>query len=102
MDAPELATTGLGTPASCELCGRPVARVTDHHLTPRSEGGRETARLCSPCHRQVHALYTNRTLAGRYDTLAKLRAAPEMRRYLAWIRKQPDCHVRVRRSRQRR
>ena len=30
--------------------------------------------VCSPCHRQVHALFTNRTLAGQLDTLEKLRA----------------------------
>jgi hypothetical protein len=89
-------------PARCELCERTVARVTEHHLTPRSEGGRETVRFCAPCHRQVHALYTNRTLSARLDTVAKLRADPEVARYLAWVRRQPDCHVPVRRSRSRR
>src|SRR5262245_18414209 len=98
----EIQTRAMAESAACALCERRVARVTEHHLTPRSEGGRETAAFCSACHRQVHALYENRTLAAKLDSIARLRAAPEMRRYLPWIRKQADRHVRVRRSRSRR
>lgn len=45
----------------CELCGRQEVVLTEHHLTPREEGGAflPTAFLCIPCHKQVHALYTN-------------------------------------------
>ena len=88
--------------AACELCGRKVSRRTRHHLRPRSEGGEDTAWLCPPCHRQVHALFTNRTLAAELDTLEKLRASPELRGYLSWVRNQPDRHIPVRTSRSRR
>ena len=45
----------------CELCGRQEVVLTEHHLTPKEEGGAflPTAFLCIPCHKQVHALYTN-------------------------------------------
>jgi len=85
----------------CELCEREVARVTRHHLRPREHGGTETALLCSACHRQVHALFTNRTLAHELDSLEKLRAHPQMRSYLRWARRQADRHIPVRRSRSR-
>ncbi len=79
-----------------------MERVTRHHLRPRSEGGTETALLCPACHRQVHALYTNKTLAREMDHLDALRSAPEMAAYLAWIRKQADRKIPVRKSRDRR
>jgi hypothetical protein len=37
----------------------------------------------------VHATYTNATLAILYPTLAQLRQAPELAKYLKWVRKQP-------------
>jgi hypothetical protein len=85
----------------CALCGRAVARLTRHHLRPREHGGVETALLCGGCHRQVHALFTNRTLADQYDSLEKLRQDPAIRSYVAWARKQADRRFRVRKSRSR-
>ena len=74
----------------CQLCQRPTvaAHLTKHHLTPRSLGGRETVLLCRTCHGQIHVLFENKQLAGEFDTLAKLRAAPQLASYLGWIRKQ--------------
>ena len=89
-------------PSACALCGREVADLTKHHVRPRQYGGTETEWICSACHRQVHALFTNRTLATELDTLEKLKAAPEMQRYLAWARRQADGRISVRRSRSRR
>jgi hypothetical protein len=36
----------------------------------------------------VHATYTNETLAAMYPTIDQLRAAPELRKFLKWVRKQ--------------
>ncbi|HTE21399.1 MAG TPA: HNH endonuclease [Armatimonadota bacterium] len=86
----------------CALCGREVAALTKHHLRPRAQGGTETAPLCTGCHRQVHALYTNRTLAGELASLERLREEPQIQRYLAWARRQSDRRIPVRTSRTRR
>lgn len=92
--------------AVCELCAREVPATTEHHLVPRSEGKRKgkrthelpTAALCSACHRQIHALFTNRELATKLADLAALRQEPSVERYLAWIRRQPGTRgIRVRR-----
>jgi 5-methylcytosine-specific restriction protein A len=85
----------------CQLCGRTVLRLTRHHLRPKEHGGVETALLCAGCHRQVHALFTNRTLANQYDSLDKLREDPAIRTYVAWAGRQSDCRFAVRRSRAR-
>ena len=53
----------------CQLCDRKVDKLTKHHLLPREEGGNEEhiSYICSDCHRQIHALYTNKELAIRLD-----------------------------------
>jgi hypothetical protein len=80
---------------ACELCGREVPRrlITLHHLKPRQKGGKAEHRtpLCKPCHKQLHATYSNTQLAQLYDNLPALRQAPELQPFLKWIRKQkPD------------
>ncbi len=81
---------------------REMPPLTRRHLCPREHGGTVTVRLCSGCHKQVHALFTNRTLARELDTLEKLRGEPTVRRYAEWASKQPPGRIRVRRSRARR
>jgi hypothetical protein len=77
----------------CGLCGRGFARtsLTKHHCLPKQKGGtqEDVELLCSQCHSMIHATFTNRTLAGSYSTLAELRRAPELEKYVRWVRKQP-------------
>ncbi|MFQ3536028.1 MAG: HNH endonuclease [Aggregatilineales bacterium] len=96
------ATDQKHTPSlTCALCGRQVSRLSRHHLVPKSEGGTETVGLCSPCHATLHKFFTNRTLARQKYTLEALQQDPDIQRYLAWVRKQPDRLIRVRRKRDR-
>ncbi|ERN52857.1 HNH endonuclease [Alkalihalophilus marmarensis] len=76
----------------CELCERDNVQLTVHHLTPREEGGAhlETALLCIPCHKQIHAIYTNEELAIRLDTIPRLKDDEQIKKYIEWIRKQPS------------
>lgn len=81
-----------------ELCGR-AAATTRHPLVPRSRGGRRgpTAELCRDCHGMVHAVFENRVLARERASIDLLRAAPELGKYLAWIRRRPSAtHYRAR------
>jgi 5-methylcytosine-specific restriction enzyme A len=87
---------------ACKLCERSVSGISKHHLVPKAEGGIATVDLCATCHATLHRFFTNRTLAREFNTIEALRRAPEVRRYLAWVRKQPDRPIRVRRSRVRR
>ncbi len=87
--------------AICALCGR-EEEVTRHHLVPRCRHAnkrnkrefdratvRQTAPFCRPCHRQVHAVLTEKELEREWNTVEKLRAHPEIARFLAWIRAKP-------------
>ena len=89
----------------CELCGRESLRFTGHHLTPRSQGGKfgPVARLCSTGHRQLHAMFSEATLARELNSIASLQADPQFAAYLRWARRQKGAAgFRVRRSRHRR
>ena len=74
----------------CELCRREVESYTVHHLVPRAKGGRfgPTARLCPTCHRQLHALFSEATLAQELNSIDRLQANPQVHHYLRWVRKQ--------------
>ena len=71
----------------CPLCDRDVNELTDHHLVPKSRGGRRTEPICPDCHRMIHVLYDNKTLAKELSTAAALVAEPRFAKYLAWIGK---------------
>jgi 5-methylcytosine-specific restriction endonuclease McrA len=74
----------------CPLCGRPLIAgpsVDAHHLVPRSEGGRETVTMHRVCHSKIHSLFTEQELRDGYDTLDKLRAHPEIAKFIRFVRK---------------
>ena len=81
--------------SSCELCLREELECTEHHLTPREEGGSKlpTAILCIPCHKQIHALYSNKELAIRLNSIESLLADPTVYKFVKWIRKQPSSSI---------
>ncbi|HEY9103380.1 hypothetical protein [Chitinimonas sp.] len=79
-------------PTLCALCGRPLPEgttVDEHHLVPRSHGGRETIRLHKICHQTIHANLSERELADYYHTIARLLTHPGIARFVAWVRKRP-------------
>ncbi|MEM6612094.1 MAG: HNH endonuclease [Cyanobacteria bacterium P01_C01_bin.72] len=88
----------------CQLCDRDLKKLTVHHLVPRQTVKRRqaepgaTINICSPCHRQIHVLYSNLELARDLNTIDKLKSEPRMRKFLGWIAKQdPNKKVRIRR-----
>ena len=91
--------------ARCALCHRqvPLHLITLHHLHPKSRGGKAEQRvpLCKPCHKQLHAMFSNIELEKIYPTLEALRKAPQLQPFLKWIRKQkPDRNFRTIQSKQ--
>ncbi|MCD8501312.1 MAG: HNH endonuclease [Bacillaceae bacterium] len=80
---------------TCELCDRSDVETTIHHLIPKEMGGtfEATANLCIPCHKQIHALYTNDELAARLSTLQDLRKDPQLAKFIKWIQKQPSTKL---------
>src|SRR5690349_111604 len=88
------------TETKCSLCERevPTDMMTLHHLRPKEKGGKAEHRtpLCRPCHKQLHAVFSNKDLARSLDSIELLRAAPQLQPFLRWIRKQkPDRNFRT-------
>ena len=87
----------------CPVCRRMVLarNMAKHHVVPKSRGGRGIELVCRTCHRQIHALFSNRQLA-QLETLAELRRDPAMREFLRWVAGQnPDRYLRAKTSRRR-
>ena len=84
----------------CTVCGRygPGLPTERHHLVPENRADSPVAEVCTPCHRQIHALFTNEELAEEYHTVPDLRDADRMRGYLDWIRGTRKTDVPVRTS----
>lgn len=85
----------------CDLCKRKVPKVTKHHLIPKQKGGKfgETTLLCMPCHRQIHALYSNYELAVRLNSIERLQNDEKIKRYLKFIKHQPgDANFNIKKS----
>lgn len=78
-------------PQLCGLCGRAVAdqELDLHHLIPKSQGGRKTVPLHRICHRQIHALLTEKELARNYPSIATLLTHPGIERFVQWVRRKP-------------
>ena len=87
----------------CELCKREgIIKITEHHLVPREVGGRKlpVALLCQDCHKQIHALYTNKELAMRLNTIEALEKDERVARYLRYIKNQPPTkNITIKKSR---
>ena len=102
---PSVGLPAKSAPATCQLCLRDVERYTVHHLVPKAKGGKSgpTARLCATCHRQLHAIFSESTLAAELHSVELLQADPQVRAYLKWARRQKSgANFPVRRARERR
>ncbi|ADC64737.1 conserved hypothetical protein [Ferroglobus placidus DSM 10642] len=81
----------------CELCGIP-GDLTRHHIVPNpvrrrlkrkkgksAEEVNSTVLLCRDCHRQLHALFTEKELACM--TWDEIKSKESVRKWVDWIRK---------------
>jgi hypothetical protein len=77
---------------NCPLCGRLLptgASVDEHHLIPRSEGGKEKHRIHRICHRKIHATLTEKELANEYSTWEALKQHEDLQTFIKWVAKKP-------------
>jgi hypothetical protein len=84
----------------CQLCQRECA-LTFHHLIPRKMHRRtyfkkhydkvmlqQGVMLCQLCHKGIHTLYDEMTLAKQLNTLAQLKADDSIKQHVDWVKKQ--------------
>lgn len=79
-------------PLACPLCARPLLAgpsIDEHHLTPRSQGGREKFLVHKICHQKIHQTLSEKELARSYASWESLRAHPDISAFIAWVRRRP-------------
>jgi hypothetical protein len=67
--------------------------VDRHHWVPKSKGGRVSERLHTVCHRMIHRVLSEKELASAYADPEAVRAHPDIRRFVAWVRRQPPEYL---------
>jgi hypothetical protein len=53
------------------MCERviPEDQRDEHHLVPKSKGGKKTVLLHRICHDQIHSIFTDAQLAKKFSTI---------------------------------
>lgn len=77
--------------------------LTFHHLIPKKVHRRARFKkhyereqlqagiyVCRRCHRGIHRLFDEMTLAQDYDSLEKLLADEQIQKHVAWVAKQKE------------
>ena len=76
----------------CPLCGRPMvagASVDEHHLLPKSCGGKIKELIHRICHRKIHATFSERELDREFFSWATLKQHPEIAAFVKWVATKP-------------
>ncbi|MEO3866124.1 hypothetical protein [Rheinheimera fenheensis] len=84
----------------CQLCQRECF-LTFHHLIPRKMHRRpyfkkhydktalqQGVMLCKLCHKGIHTLYDEMTLAKRFNTIEQLQTDASIKQHVEWVKKQ--------------
>lgn len=77
---------------NCPLCDRALAAgksIDEHHLLPKSQGGRITHTMHRICHRKIHATFTEKELAKSYSTWEALQGHEDIAAFIVWVAKKP-------------
>lgn len=74
----------------CPLCEAPMIEgpsLDKHHLVPKSRKGKKAELVHLTCHRKIHSVFDENTLAKFYNTWENLKAHSEIQKYIKWVRK---------------
>lgn len=89
-------------PLLCPICERPNYHPSDHHMIPKSRGGKVTETICRDCHKAIHATFTNKELEAKYHKVDVLLAHEEFAKMIKFIAKQdPAGKVKIKKSKDR-
>ena len=76
---------------TCPVCSRKLGTesIDEHHLIPKTFGGKEKFPLHKICHRKIHATFTERELLNFYNTWERIKGHPEIQKFISWVKKKP-------------
>lgn len=80
----------------CPICKRELIdgpSVDDHHLVPKTFGGKDKIQIHKICHRKIHSLLTERELQHVYNTVDALLGHEEIQKFVRWVsKKDPEYY----------
>lgn len=78
-------------PVICPLCERviPDDQQVQHHLVPKSKGGKKTVCLHKICHDQIHSIFTDAQLAKKFSTIEAILEDPAVQTFVTWVKNKP-------------
>ena len=87
----------MNQPDACQFCQRTEVKLTKHHLIPATlhsnkwfkknftrEQMQAVVWACRPCHSAIHQFIPHKILAREYNTLEKLLAHPDIKKFAEW------------------
>jgi hypothetical protein len=90
---------------TCPLCSRVMVdgpSVNDHHLIPKTFGGKETRRMHRICHRAIHSIFSEREMAKYYHTFERMLEREEVQVFVRWVqKKEPEFYASMKDSSER-
>lgn len=102
MTKPTLKDIANGPPLACPICERANYHPSDHHMVPRSRGGKVTETICQDCHKAIHACFTNKELEESFHTVETLLTNEFFAKMISFISKQdPGGKVTTKKSKDR-
>ena len=76
---------------TCEICGRELGTklISEHHLIPKTHGGKQKILLHNICHQKIHSVYTEKQLQKYFHTPSRILESEEIQKFVKWIQKKP-------------
>ncbi len=71
----------------CPICNRELGEVNlqEHHLVPKTFGGKETVTIHKVCHQKIHATFSERELQHHYHTPERILEHAEIQKFVKWV-----------------
>jgi len=74
--------------AKCPICNRELGEaIDDHHLVPKTFGGKDKITIHKICHSKIHSVFTERELQHHYHTVERLLEHEEIQKFIRWVSK---------------
>ena len=85
----------------CQFCKRENISITNHHLIPRISHSKkkirrmnkdlnETVSACRLCHNHIHATYSEKELAEKYNKVSLLLSQEVISKFTNWVKDKPN------------
>jgi hypothetical protein len=89
---PKINDSRMETPSAvgvCPLCSRDMyagPSVNEHHLVPKTFGGKVKILIHRICHHKIHSIFSERELQKTYNTIDSLKSHSEIQKFIAWLK----------------